>query len=167
MYHTYRLYCITLIVPKYVSFQLSAKNCLFKTLSNIYVLTIVWILFIRGRYCDVELLTILPSPCWRQCSATISKVLSRGPAWTRNYEKFTSTKCTNYREKHYNISLCGAKLKPRIKFRLSLYQVKWLLDGVQRMEEGTLYPLLVKLSTNFQVCFKLELIFIILISIRQ
>ena len=120
MYHTYRLYCITLIVPNYVSFQLSAKNCLFKTLSNIYVLTIVWILFIRGRYCDVELLTILPSPCWRQCSATISKVLSRGPAWTRNYEKFTSTKCTNYREKHYNISLCGAKLKPRIKFRLSL-----------------------------------------------
>ena len=57
MYHTYRLYCITLIVQKYVSFQLSAKNCLFKTLSNIYVLTIVWILFIRGRYCDVELLT--------------------------------------------------------------------------------------------------------------
>ena len=44
--------CITLIVPKYVSFQLSAKNCRFKTLSNIYVLPIVWILFIWGRYCD-------------------------------------------------------------------------------------------------------------------
>ena len=62
MYHTYRLYCITLIVPKYVSFQLSAKNCLFKTLSNIYVLTIVWILFIRGRYCD----------CWATNNTTIT-----------------------------------------------------------------------------------------------
>ena len=99
-----------------------------------------------------------------QALVTISKVLSRGPAWTRNYEKFTSTKCTNYQEKHYNISLCGAKLKPRIKFCLSL-SIRWsgYLTGYKewRRELYSLYPLLVKLSTNFQVCFKPILIFII------